>query len=139
MAEVQRFEVAPNVGNHYAWLRTRLAVERTFMAWVRTAISLIAFGFTITEFFEHLEGTGKTSLAMRPEAPRELGLALIAAGVVALAISSWQYIAILRYLHSEQFNAIANVAERSHRTPLFLASLVLAAIGIFAFVAVFNS
>jgi len=97
------------------------------------------FGFTITEFFRQLQGVGKTGRAMRPEAPREFGLALIATGVVALAISSWQYLGILRYLHSDQFKAIANVAEKPHRTPLFLVALVLAAIGIFAFAAVFNS
>ena len=30
--------------------RTRLAYERTLMAWVRTATSLISFGFTIYKF-----------------------------------------------------------------------------------------
>ena len=31
--------------------RTRLASERTLMAWIRTATSLIGFGFTIFKFF----------------------------------------------------------------------------------------
>ena len=34
--------------------RTRLAHERTLMAWVRTATSLISFGFTIYKAFEYL-------------------------------------------------------------------------------------
>ena len=34
--------------------RTRLAHERTLMAWVRTATSLISFGFTIYKFFQFL-------------------------------------------------------------------------------------
>lgn len=34
-------------GSHFSWLRTRLSVERTLMSWVRTAIALIGFGFTI--------------------------------------------------------------------------------------------
>ena len=39
--------------SHFAWLRTRLALERTMMAWQRTAVSLIGFGFAIVQFFEH--------------------------------------------------------------------------------------
>ena len=51
-----RYEVTPNVGNHFAFIRTRLALERTMMAWVRTAVALIGFGFTIVQFFERLAG-----------------------------------------------------------------------------------
>ena len=36
---------------HFAWLRTRLAAERTMMAYMRTAVSLIGFGFAIFQFF----------------------------------------------------------------------------------------
>ena len=32
--------------------RTRLAYERTMMAWVRMGTSLISFGFTIYKFFQ---------------------------------------------------------------------------------------
>jgi len=133
-----RFLVTPDTSNHYAWIRTRLATERTFMAWVRTAVSLIGFGFTITQFFERLQNMeSSTGRAMRPEAPRDLGLALIAVGVVALAISAWQYRGLVRYLDSDQFKAIADVGGKANRTPLFLVALVLMAIGVFAFGAVF--
>ena len=37
---------------HFAWLRTRMSLERTLMSWVRTATALIGFGFTIFQFFE---------------------------------------------------------------------------------------
>jgi len=47
-----RFETKAGVGDHFAWLRTRLALERTAMAWIRTSIALIGFGFTIVHFFE---------------------------------------------------------------------------------------
>ena len=135
----QRFEAEPNVGNHFAWLRTRLSIERTYMAWLRTAVSLIGFGFTIVQFFERLkdmEGTGMFR-KMRPEEPRDLGLALIATGVGALAISSWQYRQQLRYLWSGPFKAIAGAGDKPHRTPAFLAAMVLMLIGIAAFVSVF--
>jgi inner membrane protein YidH len=34
--------------------RTIQAHDRTLMAWVRTATSLISFGFTIYKFFQYL-------------------------------------------------------------------------------------
>ena len=37
--------------------RTYLANERTLMAWIRTATSLITFGFTLYKFFEYLHET----------------------------------------------------------------------------------
>ena len=32
-----RFDVQPNVSNHFAWMRTQLALQRTMLAAVRTA------------------------------------------------------------------------------------------------------
>jgi len=37
-----------DVSTELAYDRTRLAYEPTLMAWVRTGVSLISFGFTIT-------------------------------------------------------------------------------------------
>jgi putative membrane protein len=133
-----RFDVQPSVSNHFAWLRTRLGIERTFMAWLRTSVSLIGFGFTIVQFFQHLKSTGIEGVhAMRPQAPRDLGLALIGTGVMTLAISTWQYREGIRYLWQDQFRAIAGTFEKPHRTPLFATAIVLALIGLYAFAAVF--
>jgi putative membrane protein len=41
-----------------AYERTYLAHERTLMGWVRTAIALISFGFTIAKVFEYLREKG---------------------------------------------------------------------------------
>ena len=39
--ETGRFEVKGDVASHFAWLRTRMSMERTLMSWVRTATALI--------------------------------------------------------------------------------------------------
>ena len=52
MAEEPRFIVKPGPETHFSWLRTRMSAERTLMSWVRTAISLIGFGFTIFQFLD---------------------------------------------------------------------------------------
>src|SRR4051794_10744475 len=41
--------------------RTWLGYERTLMAWVRTAASLISFGFSIYKFFQFEKGEGGAS------------------------------------------------------------------------------
>lgn len=133
-----RLAVEPTASNHFAWINTRLSLERTFMAWIRTAVSLIGFGFTIVQFFQRLQGMeASNGRTMRAETPRDLGLALIATGVGVLVIASFQYRRVLRYLGSGPFKAIAVEAGHPVRTPVFVAAIVLMFIGVAAFISVF--
>jgi putative membrane protein len=135
-ADPARFDVTPSAGNHFAWLRTRMAVDRTLMAWVRTATALIGFGFTIVQFFERLGGMENVAVAARPQMPRYLGLALIAAGVIALLISSWQYRVLVNHLWSGPFKALAGFTEKRLQAPVYFVAIGLIFIGVFAFVAI---
>lgn len=132
-----RFDVELSVGNHFSWFNTRLSVERTFLAWIRTSISLIGFGFTIVQFFQHLQTLEPEAQRLRPGAPRDLGLALIAAGLGCLVVAALQYRRGLRYLWSPQFRSIAGMDATEHRTPAMFAAVVLMFIGIAALVSVF--
>jgi putative membrane protein len=132
-----RFEVKVTSDSHFGWLRTRLSVERTLMSWVRTSTALIGFGFTIVQFFERFSDMQGTSPATRPHAPRYLGLALIAAGVLGLVISLWQYRWIVSYLRGPPFESIAGLKEKQMAAPAFAAAIVVLLIGLFAFGAVF--
>jgi putative membrane protein len=137
MSDVQkRFEVKATAESHFSWLRTRLSVERTLMSWVRTAVSLIGFGFTIVQFFERMKGLSGATPAYFPEAPRYLGLALIFCGVIAMVISIWEYKWTLHYLRSGDFEAIAGVSKEGKQTPLYAVAVALALVGACAFVAV---
>src|SRR4029077_16052851 len=95
-----RFVVDVTSDSHFGWIRTRLAVERTLMAYLRTGVALIGFGFTIVQFFQRLGGMEGVAPASRPHAAHDLGLALIGAGVLSLLISAWQYWRLVRYLWS---------------------------------------
>src|SRR5689334_23602009 len=96
-----RFEVRASASNHFAWIRTRLALERTMMSWQRTAVALIGFGFALVQYFDRLQQTSETRAAYLPAAPKYLGLALISCGILALVISLWQYFRTVRYLWGE--------------------------------------
>src|SRR5262245_41543523 len=80
-----------------AYERTYLAQERTLMGWVRTALALISFGFTIAKLFEYLrekEGERATLLT-----PRTVGIIMIATGLVALALATVQHRRALKVMH----------------------------------------
>ena len=130
-------EVRTTSDSHFAWIRTRLSLERTMMSWVRTSVALIGFGFTIVQFLERLHSMEGVEPALRPEAPRYLGLALIAAGVLVLLVSIWQYRKVVRYLLSKEFEPIAGIQEVVRHTPLYAITIAMIFIGLFAFGAVF--
>jgi len=78
--------------------RTRMAAERTLMAWVRTALSMIGFGFTIYKFLQVIQEQDKLHL-LRPQAPRDVGLTLTGIGTFAVIIACvqhWKYVKKLR-------------------------------------------
>jgi putative membrane protein len=131
-----RFEVRVTADSHFAWVRTRLSLERTMMSWQRTAVALIGFGFAIVQYLEHLEQAPGAHEAYLPHAPRYLGLALIACGILALAISLWQYAWAIRYLWGEPYTPLAGVTREGKQTPVMAVAVVLIFIGLFAFFAV---
>ena len=131
-----RFEVRVTADSHFAWVRTRLSLERTMMSWLRTAVALIGFGFAIVQYLEHLEETPGARAAYLPHAPRYLGLALIACGILALCISIYQYFWTVRYMWGEPYTPLAGLTKEGKQSPVIAVAIVLILIGLFAFFAV---
>ena len=132
-----RFEVTPTAGSHFGWLSTRLsrrAHPHVVGADVGVADRLRLHDRAVLRTPARIEGVAP---ALRPQAPRYLGLALIAAGVVALLISTWQYRKMVRYLWSKEFEPVAGVGDVVAMTPLYAVAIALIFIGLFAFGAVF--
>jgi len=131
-----RFEVRVTSDSHFSWIRTRLSIERTMMSWIRTAVALIGFGFAIVQFLERLQQMPGVRPAEYPNAPRNLGLALISCGVLALLIAVWQYLWIIRYLWGGSFAPIAGPTREGVEMPIIVIAVLLIGIGVFAFFAV---
>src|ERR1035438_1784562 len=52
--------------------RNRRAADRTLMAWVRTALSMLGFGFFIYKFFQVFIERSTVAAALRPQSPRNV-------------------------------------------------------------------
>lgn len=71
------------------------ANERTYLAWLRTGISVIAFGFVLERFDLFLH-TIVSTLGNKAQAPasyggREAGMALVLLGLLAIAGATWRF------------------------------------------------
>jgi putative membrane protein len=106
------------------------------MSWIRTATALIGFGFAIVQYLNHTDAVPGARPSYLPRAPEFLGLALIGCGILALALSIFQFRWGVRYLSGGAFAAIAGVKEGGIRTPVIAVATVLILIGVFAFFAV---
>lgn len=99
------------------------ANERTFLAWVRTAIAVMAFGFVIERFDLFLKYAA-------PQAAREIfphggafanaaGLAFIVLGIVMIGIAGWRFVLTAKDIESED-----DVPSPGERFDLALAVLL---------------
>ena len=79
-----------SISTRLALQRTHQANERTLMAWIRTATSLIAFGFTIYKFFQFQIEKG-VAPSGRLLGPREYGMLMISIGIIALILATMQH------------------------------------------------
>lgn len=65
----------------------RLAYERTALAWTRTSLALIGFGFTIDKFFE---GVRPRTGTVFPVNPQSVGITMIGFGLLSLALAVYE-------------------------------------------------
>jgi len=81
------------------------ANERTYLAWMRTALALIAFGFLLERFdlvvraFARSMTEGK--FQMTSPLGREAGIILVALGLLMMILSTWRFTETTRLIKSE--------------------------------------
>jgi putative membrane protein len=78
---------------------TLLSSERTLMAWVRTSLSLLTFGFSISQFFYYLEQQQKDDYSSA--GPRRLGISLICVGILVLVLAVVEHVQRIRGLKEQ--------------------------------------
>jgi putative membrane protein len=116
----------PEPARHEARVRNRrvhLANERTLLAWMRTALGLMAFGFVVHRFNVFAR---EIRLLAPPQAPAgflHLGLVLIVFGSVVGVLAALRFLIVEREIETDTYrpSLIFNLSL----------ALVLAAIGLF--------
>ncbi|HEX7858442.1 MAG TPA: DUF202 domain-containing protein [Sphingobium sp.] len=82
------FSRPPALPTDMGELRTIMAADRTLMAWVRTSLSMLSFGFTIYKF---LQGIAAQTPLPHPNSPRQVGLFLTGMGIAAIVLGTISY------------------------------------------------
>ena len=84
-----------------ASLSDYLAAERTLLAWIRTGLALMGFGFVVARFgifLQEFQTIQHTSVAQPYGSSLWFGTALIAVGVIVNIFAGWRHVRLLRQL-----------------------------------------
>lgn len=92
--------------NSFEKSREHLANERTFLAWVRTSIALMGFGFVIVKFTLFLKEISLL-LETKDVSPKEysaiVGVIMVALGVILVVLAFFQYKKYEKQLNSNSY------------------------------------
>lgn len=102
--------------------RTYLAAERTFLAWLRSGVALMGFGFVIARFglfLREIAGLGVVKLHESTGGSLWVGLLLVVAGAMVIALAAWRLRVLVVSLDRQTFRR-----DYSIRTPLVMAVLL---------------
>jgi putative membrane protein len=107
--------------------RVYLAAERTLLAWIRTGVALMAFGFVVARFgvfLREMTLANPSDHAQKHGLSLYVGLILICTGVVVLVVSAMRHRAYVRALDEGRFR------ERFGSTFAFVVVGLLAVAGV---------
>lgn len=119
-----------NLTNELAKERNRAVAERTLLAWIRTSLSLIGFGFGIDQIVTAIQRTRRLDDLETMYLARITGLAFIAVGLYAMLSATIEHRRELRRIQRDDY---LYTPRRSNALAVAIALMV---IGIFAFLGI---
>ena len=128
--EMEEHPKEMNVSNELAKERTREAADRTLMAWIRTCLSLIGFGFGIAKFRDVLAEAGYHRGPEHIHSTLIFGLSFIALGIFGLLAAVVQHWRILQHIK------FGNFQYTGFRPVVMITAILLLLIGLFAFISI---
>jgi putative membrane protein len=114
-----------NLSNELAKERTRAAADRTLMAWIRTSLSLIGFGFGIPTIVKTIEATSP-GLQLNPQNVASIiGLSFIAIGIFAMAAALRDHRQILKRIQGDHYTYVSTKTAEKVGFALLLVGLII--------------
>ena len=92
--------------SHIGDRRTHLANERTFLAWIRTAISIMAFGFVVEKFSLFLwidKKLANTRFASALELSNLFGVFFIGLGILISILAMVRFVKVEKEIETNTF------------------------------------
>ncbi len=109
--------------------RDHAANERTYLAWIRTAIALMGFGFVIEKFDLFLRYIGsavpQATIPHSTHVAQGAGLAMMAIGLAIVLSSTWSFLKNLRLIDAPGGHPYQG------KLPNLILGAVVAALGVF--------
>jgi putative membrane protein len=109
--------------------RSRAAADRTLMAWIRTSLSLIGFGFGIPTIVKAIENTHLSHNLNPIRFSVIVGLAFIGTGMLGMALGLREHRRLLQQIQSDCYTY-----ETSHSAEIVGVALLV--IGLVSFICV---
>lgn len=109
--------------------RSRAAADRTLMAWIRTSLSLIGFGFGIPTIVKTIEHTDPHANLNPVRFSVIVGLAFISTGMLGMALGLREHRRLLQRIESSRYTY-----ETSHSAEIIGVALLI--IGLISFIGV---
>ena len=123
--------IKPDAASKLALDRTRLSYDRNMLAWVRTAIALITFGFSIQQFFRIAKPSASEGKGLIT--PHEFGMAMIIIGLLALLLAALQHRSNLAALRAQY--PLTEGYTKIQRSGAVLLAVLIAILGMLALLA----
>jgi len=92
-----------NLTNELAKQRNRDAAERTLMAWIRTCLSLISFGFGLDKIIAAIDRAAASGDVQAQRGVQLVAAGFVLTGILAMVGATIQYRRELRRLHHNDY------------------------------------